>query len=157
MLETKTFDQLVKVLDIYKKADISNEQLKRDIKEISGLGLSTITKFTHFLDSTINGNKSVILDIQIIEAIKSNRFDDFNEFLGITYANAQNYYPKYLEKIDSISSSLNATRDQVEMFLFTFGRNLSPVSNTLQDKMNSAGIGTISTSQPIKKQRPPNQ
>jgi hypothetical protein len=150
MLETKTFEQLVKVLELYKSADISIEQLKRDIKEISGLGLSTITKFTHFLDTTINGNKAVILDIQIIEAIKSNRFKDFEEFIGISYENAQNYYPRYLEKINSISNSLNATPDQVEMFLFTFGRTLSPVKSTLQDKMNSAGTGTIVTKPVVK-------
>lgn len=139
MLEPKTFDNLIKVLESYKDKDISINQLKRDMREIPGLGLSTITKFTHFLDTTINGNKAVILDIQIIEAIKSNRFADFKEFLGITYENAPNYYPKYLEKINSISNSLSATPDQVEMFLFTFGKTLSPVKSTLQDRMDSTG------------------
>ncbi len=145
MLAQKTFEELIKVLERYRFADISIDQLKNDIKLIPGLGLSTITKFTHFLDTTINGNKAVILDIQIIEAIKSNRFEDFEQFIEITYENAQNYYLRYLIKIDSLSRLLQVSPDKVEVFLFTFGRSLSPIKSTFQDKMDSAGHGTIIT------------
>ncbi len=143
MLEPKTFNKLIEVLETYRDFEITIDKLKKDISAISGLGLSTITKFTHFLNTTINGNRAVILDIQIIEAIKSQRFIDFKDFSGITYDNAQNYYLDYLEKIHSISINLNANPDQVEMFLFTFGRNLSPLKSTFQDRMNSSGAGNI--------------
>lgn len=145
MLGQKTFEELIKVLERYRYADTSIDQLKNDIKLIPGLGLSTITKFTHFLNTTINGNKAVILDVQIIETIKSNRFEDFKQFVEITYENAQNYYLRYLEKINSLSRCLQASPDQVEIFLFTFGRTLSPLKSTLQDKMDSVGYGTIIT------------
>jgi len=141
MLEPENFERLVKTLENYKENEISIKQLTKDIKSISGLGLSTITKFTHFLNTTIDGNKAVILDIQIIEAINTGRFDDFNHLKGITYENAPKRYPEYLKTINNLSELINAEPDQIEMFLFTFGRTLSPLKSTLQDRMNSGGAG----------------
>ena len=59
MLETENLERLKKILSNYKSSEISIDQLRKDIKSIPGLGLSTITKFTHFLNTTINGNKAV--------------------------------------------------------------------------------------------------
>ncbi|WP_369075239.1 hypothetical protein [Tenacibaculum piscium] len=125
MLETENLERLKKILSNYKRSEISIEQLRKDIKSIPGLGLSTMTKFTHFLETTINGNKAVILDIQIIEAINTQRFEEFNHLKGITYENAPKRYSEYLETINKLSKSLKAEPDQIEMFLFTFGRTLS--------------------------------
>lgn len=125
MLENGNLERLKKILTVYKSNEISVEQLKKDIKSIPGLGLSTMTKFTHFLDTSINGNKAVILDIQIIEAINTGRFEEFNHLKGITYENALKRYPEYLKTINELSKSLQAEPDQIEMFLFTFGRTLS--------------------------------
>jgi len=125
MLENGNLERLIKILSEYKDNEISIEKLKKDIKSIPGLGLSTMTKFTHFLDTTINGNKAVILDIQIIEAINTGRFEEFNHLKEITYENAQKRYPEYLKTISGLSKSMNAEPDQIEMFLFTFGRTLS--------------------------------
>ncbi len=125
MLETENLERLKKILSNYKWKEISIEQLRKDIKSIPGLGLSTMTKFTHFLDTTIDGNKAVILDIQIIEAINTGRFEEFNHLKGITYENAPKRYPEYLKTINELSKSLEAVPDQIEMFLFTFGRTLS--------------------------------
>ena len=125
MLESENLERLKKILSNYKWKEISIEQLRKDIKSIPGLGLSTMTKFTHFLDTTIDGNKAVILDIQIIEAINTGRFEEFNHLKGITYENAPKRYPEYLKTINELSKSLKAEPDQIEMFLFTFGRTLS--------------------------------
>ena len=125
MLENGNLERLTKILENYRDSEITIEQLKIDIKSIPGLGLSTITKFTHFLNTTINGNKAVILDIQIIEAINTGRFEEFNHLKGITYENAPKRYPEYLKTINELSKSINAEPDQIEMFLFTFGRTLS--------------------------------
>ena len=125
MLEKGNLERLIKILENYRENEISNEQLKKDIKSIPGLGLSTITKFTHFLDTTINGNKAVILDIQIIEAINTGNFLEFSHLKGISYENAPKRYPEYLKTINELSKSMNAEPDQIEMFLFTFGRTLS--------------------------------
>lgn len=125
MLENENLERLTKILSDYQDNEITIERLTNDIKSIPGLGLSTMTKFTHFLNTTINGNKAVILDIQIIKAINTGRFDEFNHLKGITYANAPKRYTEYLKTINELSKSMNAEPDQIEMFLFTFGRTLS--------------------------------
>ncbi len=138
MLEIENLERLMKILEGYKDNEISITQLKGDIDSIPGLGLSTITKFTHFLNSTMNGHKAVILDIQIIEAINAGRFEEFNHLKGITYENAPKRYPEYLKTIDNLSIMISAEPDQIEMFLFTFGRTLSPIKIT-QDKIDPSG------------------
>ncbi len=126
LLEENNFQKLINTLQNYKGNEITIEQLKKDIKEIKGLGLSTLTKFTHFLRTTIEGNKAVMLDIQIIEVIRSGKFEEFDDALkGINYDNAIKYYAKYLEIVNDLSEKMNAEKDQVEMFLFMFGRILS--------------------------------
>jgi hypothetical protein len=125
LLENVNLERLTKILVSYQDSEITIEQLKYDIKLIPGLGLSTITKFTHFLNTTMQGNKAVILDIQIIEAINTGRFDEFKHLKGITYENAPNRYPEYLKTINELSNSMNTEPDKIEMFLFTFGRTLS--------------------------------
>lgn len=143
IFKLENFEKLVNTLEIYRENEISIDQLKKDIKSIPGLGLSTITKFTHFLNTTIDGKKAVILDIQIIKAINTGRFEDFNHLTGMTYDNAINRYPEYLETVNKLSKSINAEPDQIEMFLFTFGRVLSPIKYSFQDKMNSGGARFI--------------
>lgn len=125
LLESNNFNSLLEILKRYKNKNITALQLKSDIKNIPGLGLSTITKFTHFLGTTIDGKKAVILDNQIIEAINTNRFEEFKTLQGITYLNAPNKYVQYITIIDELSKSMKVFPDQIEIFLFTFGRNLS--------------------------------
>ncbi len=129
MLEENNFQKLISVLENYKGNEITIEQLKKDINEIKGLGLSTLTKFTHFLNTTIEGNKAVILDIQIIEVISSGKFEEFKTLNGIiSYDNAIKHYTKYLEIINNLSEEMEVEQDQVEMFLFMFGRILHNAS-----------------------------
>ena len=125
MLENGNLERLIKILANYQDNEIGVEQLKEDIELIGGLGLSTITKFIYFLNTKINGNKAVILDIRIIKTINTERFEEFNDLKRITYGNALKHYPEYLKTINELSKSMNVEPDQIEMFLFTFGRTLS--------------------------------
>ncbi len=128
LLEKRNLEQLIEILNGYKENEITIDRLKKDIRSVSGLGLSTITKFTHFLDTTIDGNKAVILDKRIIETINVGRFDEFKNLKGIKYDNAAKYYFEYLEIINKLSELIKAEPDQIEMFLFIFGRSLSKVN-----------------------------
>ena len=92
LLSNNSFKNLTQILNSYRNKDISIDQFKRDIKYTSGLGLSTMSKFTNFLNTTINGNKAVILDLQIINAINRGTFEEFNSLQKITYVNALNKY-----------------------------------------------------------------
>lgn len=129
LLEDENFSQLKNILVKYRNQDITISQLKYDIKSIKGLGLSTITKFTHFLNTTIEGRKAVILDLQIIEAINTGRFEEFDSLKGISYQNALNKYLNYIKIVSELSEKLKVKPDQIEMFLFTFGRVLSDLNH----------------------------
>jgi len=124
LLKKENFKALTKKLETYRESEITIETLKEDLK-IPGLGLSTLTKFTHFLNTKINGFKTVILDNQIIEAINTERFEELNSLKGIKYENAVKKYVEYIKLIDKLSKEINSEPDQIEMFLYTFGRNLS--------------------------------
>ena len=125
LLEDTNFNKLYDILFHYIRNNISIEKLKEDIESTKGLGLSTITKFTHFLDTTVDGKKAVILDNQIIQALKKSPFKEFDGFEKINYNNAITYYPKYLQIINDLANKMNVEPDQIEMFLFMFGKNLS--------------------------------
>lgn len=125
LLIPDNFNQLITTLDFYKENNISINRLSKDIKEIEGLGLSTMSKFTSFLNTKIDGNRSVILDLQIIDAINLNRYEELNCIKGIRYDNAIKKYPHYLKVINNLSERMQIEPDQLEIFLFMFGKNLS--------------------------------
>ena len=124
LLKTDNLNKLVRILQEYRNNEITIDELKDSLK-ISGLGLSTLTKFTHFLNTKINGNRAVMLDLQIINTINANRFEEFNSLKNINYENAINFYEEYIGLINSLANKMKVIEDQVEMFLFIFGRKLS--------------------------------
>lgn len=125
LLKEDNLEKLIEILERYKAKEISIEQLRKDTKSIHGLGFSTITKFAYFLNTTVNGYKTVILDNRIEEAINSKRFEEFNGFENLTILSVARNYCKYLDTIAELSSQMNVEPDQIEMFLFSFGRGLS--------------------------------
>lgn len=125
ILKKENFEYLVDVLKDYRNNEISMEQLNNDIKNVQGLGLSTITKFTQFLNTRINSYRAIMLDNQIIQSIETKRFEDLEHLQGINYNNAHNYYLKYIETIGQMSGNMNVEPDQIEIFLYTLGKNLS--------------------------------
>lgn len=126
LLKPENFEKLSETLKFYNETEISIETLKKDLK-IEGLGLSTLTKFTNFLNTRINGYKAIILDNKIIEAINTGRFEELNSLVGISINNAQKKYIDYLKLIDQIATITHSQPEQVELFLFIFGRNLSEI------------------------------
>ena len=127
LLMEDNFKKLIYKLEHYKNTEISIGTLKKDMDEIPRLGLSTITKFTHFLNTRIEGFRALILDARIIEVINSGRFEELNSLKGININNALRKYVDYIRIIDMISKDTNSHPDQVEMFLFTLGKNLSEI------------------------------
>ena len=127
LLMEDNFKKLIYKLELYKYSEISIDTLRKDMNEIPHLGLSTITKFTHFLNTRIEGFRALILDARIIEVINSGRFEELNSLKGININNALRKYVDYIHIIDMISKDTNSQPDQVEMFLFTLGKNLSEI------------------------------
>ncbi len=127
LLIDDNLERLIEILDGYKEKEITIERLKSDIKSISGLGISSMTKFTNFLNTTVDKYRAVIFDKRIIDTINSGRFEEFNHLQGINSSNAINYYPQYLKTINDIAKQIGAEPEQIEIFLFTLGKNLSKV------------------------------
>lgn len=127
LLSNNSLKNLTQILNSYRNTDISFERFKEDIKHTSGLGLSTMSKFTNFLNTTINGSRAVILDLQIINAINRGTFEEFNSLQKITYVNALNKYEQYISIIEELAEKTNAKPDQIENFIFLFGRSISDI------------------------------
>ncbi len=98
----------------------------KDILKIDGLGLSTLTKFLYFMRLIMGSNRILILDLRVISALNSGKYSDpgIEKFKSLTYTNALKYYDDYLIFINELAKYLQAEPDQVEMFLFEYGRNL---------------------------------
>lgn len=125
LLTGVNFHNLCQMLIRYRDADVSIIDLKKEVQEIKGLGISTITKFLYFLRTTIEGDRTLILDNRIMSVINSGLYEPYESLQGINPSNAINLYPTYLSITQQLSEDLQVQPDQIEMFLFTFGNNLS--------------------------------
>lgn len=90
----------------------------------TGIGLSTLTKFLYFLRATINGYKCLILDSRIIEVLQSGLYQELTSLKTINESNKVKRYPQYLELMAETADKYGYLVDQLELFLFMFGRNL---------------------------------
>lgn len=125
ILEKAQFINLIEILKNYRNKSIQFKDFKKDISNVKGLGLSTMTKFTYFLNTSMNGNKAVIFDNRIQFVLKDKIFQEFNGFEKLSSHNLINYYEDYIVIVNSIANKMKVQPDQIEYFLFLFGRNLS--------------------------------
>lgn len=133
LLESE-FIKLLSILEKYKKdKKISFNQLIEDYKKykIKGLGISTLSKFLHLLEIKINGFEAIILDDRIISILNENDFEELSDFKNNINRDSalkletQNInYLKYLEVINNTAKNLDTKAENIEMFLFFFGKNL---------------------------------
>lgn len=125
VLEETNFRKLVKLLQQYRNDNVTLEELKRDIKTIKGVNLSTMSKLLHFLKINVNDETALILDQKIINIISNNRFVELHPLIGIKYNKAIDRYVEYLKTINQLATKIQVLADQIELFLFMFGLNLS--------------------------------
>jgi len=91
-----------------------------------GLGLSTLTKFLYFFNFRVEGYRCLILDSRIIDVLNANCFDELKIDSEIKDHNKAGRYIEYLKIMDKAAKKYKYTVDQLELFLFMFGRNLKP-------------------------------
>lgn len=124
---SKIINKLPEIASLLKGASQGIDDWKihyNKVKEISGLGLSTYSKFLYFIGGKIEGHEPLILDIRVIEAINTGIYKEFVSMKRITYTNAPNLYPEYLKIMNDFALTSECTAAQAEMFLFMFGQNL---------------------------------
>ena len=125
LLEKENLEELKIILEKYKNNNISTEELVEDVSKIKGLGISTVSKFLYFLNAKIDGFKALILDDQILNVINRKRISELNQLSSLKREKALKKYSEYLEKMSELSKELECEPDQIEIFLFLFGKNLS--------------------------------
>jgi hypothetical protein len=91
---------------------------------IDGVGLSTYTKFLHFLGVTVEGFPSLILDDRIVRVASNSQFDELADLCALRAHNARQKYVEYLRCMHKVARQLKVRAGNLEMFLFEFGLNL---------------------------------
>lgn len=126
-LEQEKFKSFIDKLELAKKdVHISIHIIKDLMKNSTGLGFSTLSKILYFSKINYEALPALILDLRVISALKSGRFEDsgIEQFKNLKYENAIKYYGNYLEFIHRLAGKINTDADRIEMFLFEFGSNL---------------------------------
>jgi len=90
--------------------------------EINGVAERTLTKLAYFSNIRTkdkNCSRPLILDSQILEAVKN-----FKEFKKFNYKSVTaNSYKMYLVIMHKTARKIRCSPDQLEFFLFSFGRS----------------------------------
>lgn len=92
---------------------------------IAGVGLSTYTKFLHFLDVTVAGVPALILDRRVGIVLNRRLFTELAALGDVRWGNFVDY-PRYLHEMRTVAAKLKVTPASLELFLFVFGENLKP-------------------------------
>lgn len=88
------------------------------LRNLGGLGISTITKFAYFYSHKFEDKRALILDMQIVA--KSARWDE-TVVPGLSWANGDKNYLTYLHTMHGVAAQMACAADQIEFFIFTFG------------------------------------
>jgi len=92
--------------------------------ERSGMGLSTLSKVLYFFRFTIDGKNCLIMDKRIVDVINGRSFFELSAIGKITDFNKSRNYLVYLTEMEEIAKANQYKPDQLELFLFLFGKNL---------------------------------
>lgn len=109
-----------------KEKFLTQESFKQICEETkkTGVGLSTLSKFLYFFEFNLEGYQCLILDKRIIEVINKRLYNELSAFKKINEYNKLDSYTEYLKEMDKISKAESYKPDQLEFFLFHFGKNL---------------------------------
>jgi hypothetical protein len=120
----KEFDKIEELLTIDK--NLGEHEFKALAKQLKnkGIGLSTLSKILYFFRFTVEGYKCLILDSRIIDVLNSQLYEELHELNDVTEYNKIGNYYKYLEVMRTHCYENNLLEDQLELFLFMFGKNL---------------------------------
>jgi len=111
-----TKDQQAVALSAEKLISLATGQNK-----IKNLGPVTLTKMAYFFRVDVGGSKALILDKRIIQAAE--KWEELSEIglSGISFKSQQ--YAEYLKKMYETALTIGCHADQLEFFLFTFGKS----------------------------------
>jgi hypothetical protein len=126
-----SFDLILESLPIIKavlkeKKEMSHEGFHAIVKKLgkTGIGLSTLSKFLYFFGFSIDGHQCLIFDSRIIDVLNDRHFEELDTLENLTAFNKTGKYLEYLQLMERIAKENGYAIDQLELFLFMFGKNL---------------------------------
>ncbi len=124
-IATRTSD-LILILDQARKGGIQqwDAHYFDAIHPIQGLGLSTYTKFLHFLKVRIQNYEALILDDRIVQVGARGIFSELAALRKLNATNRVKFYPVYLQVMHETADKLGVSAEKLELFIFEFGQNL---------------------------------
>ena len=124
-------DEILSRLPTIKKAfspnhDLGENDFQNVLSTLKGthIGLSTLTKMLYFFNYRIDNYKCLILDSRLIEIIQSKVYMELLPLSKLSLHNKAAYYLEYVKIIAELADAQNYLEDQLEFFLFHFGKNL---------------------------------
>jgi len=118
----------ISYLQMKKEAEEFEEVISQ-FKGVNGIGLSTYSKFLHFLDFRIAGYPCLILDSRLIRVFNKGLFKEFLPLKNIKYESGEKHYVDFLKIMHESSDKMNISSAKIEMFLFTYGLNIKLIEN----------------------------
>lgn len=100
-------------------------------RNIVGIGISTYSKLLYFFKISINENPCLILDQRLIDVFSSKIYSNFSQLEKIRYSNAEKKYLEFLQLTSQLADNLGTNEENIELFLFTFRKNLKGTSESL--------------------------
>jgi thermostable 8-oxoguanine DNA glycosylase len=129
-----TFESILEALLDIKKVLSGNRELNTvtfagicEQLKGTGIGLSTLSKFLYFFGFNLEGHRCLILDSRIIDVLNTETFVELKMGQAITEWNKEDQYLQYLKMMEDVAKANGYSVDQLELFLFMFGRNLKAV------------------------------
>ena len=111
---------IIDILKSINKNNLKEAEARKEIENlnsITGLGMSTWTKFLYFFDVSIDSNKCQIFDLKIIASLNKKQFDEFEQKI---WKQNIDYYFNYNKMLNKIATTLKVFPDRIELFLFLF-------------------------------------
>ena len=113
-------NDIIDILKSINKKNLIEAEARKEIENlnsITGLGMSTWTKFLYFFDVSIGSNKCQIFDLKIVASLKKKQFDEFEQK---TWKQDITFYLEYNKMLNEIAKTLEVSPDRIELFLFLF-------------------------------------
>lgn len=128
-------NDIIDILKSINKKNLTMSEARENIKtlnRITGLGMSTWTKFLYFFDVSIDSNKCQIFDLKIVASLNKKQFDEFEQK---TWKQDITFYLEYNKMLNEIAKTLEVSPDRIELFLFLF--NLGFMFENKRNNQNS--------------------
>jgi len=142
IIEKENIKKLITTISYLQRKKVAEEfeEVLNQFKEVKGIGLSTYSKFLHFLNYKIAGYPCLILDSRLIKVFNKGLFKEFLPLKNVKYDSGEKHYVDFLKIMHETAVKMNTSAAKIEMFLFTNGLNIKPIKNKYPKQFSEGTI-----------------